>query len=1491
MILLAFVLAGSLMAGAMPVAATSEGSISGHVYRSPEGTAISAATVWLRNYPLFPNYLLTKTVVELDGSYTFSELPTGQYAVWVTTGLRASEWYDGDDGALDSCAAQAVSVTDSDTIISGIDFTLASGGHIQGVVYGPDGSTPIVGAYVVVVDYTVPDKPECFLGAGQTNMNGLYTTSGLPTGQYKVFATAIGYASQWYGNTYNYWAATAVSVTAGSFTTGKNFTLASGGSVSGTVTDDTNPIAGAMVLAYDYGMLSHMKPNVLSTAFTNPDGTYTLNGLAAGQYAIRASASNYTSEYYCNHQHNALATNPVSVTAGSNTPNINFALDLGGGTISGNVTDGTNPIGGAWVGVFDRDSMINHIMVAYDVAFTDASGNYSTVRLPAAANHYAVRVLASGRAAEWWDDKYNINDSSAVTVNDNSNTPGKNFALDVGGTISGNVSDEAAHPIPGAAVVVYAYNSLPTALVGYSVSSTDSAGNYASNGLPAGEYAVWAIAAGYDAEWWQEASAVGDADAVVVTAPGNIPDIDFSLVVLPPAAPTGFNATAVSSSRIDLSWIAGTGAQKTMVRRSGIDYPTTSDAGDEVYFNTETSTSDTGLTPNTIYYYSAWSWVEGSDIWSDTYATAQATTALAPPEAISQAQLQVMPWYRYWTDGNTVANASLEFQLDWVLMFYNNDPAQDIAHLTLSSDASGVGPITATDPTPASVVGSTYTWEFDNVPPSDGGAHWNDPSFPKTAVLSDSLKATMSPGFVSERLVDKEIFSAADNQTVTVKITPDQSYSFIMARVEPESRSGENDLVRWEVLGPCRQITNNPTANQTYTYQFTLSVTPKQGAVRFLPEVAAFRGSGQAYTPPQATNTVSVNAADTLGRTLRSTATTSQLVQAFSATAFYSPTIMYNRVSETAAPISQAWLHVGPQYRYETDNNTVNDVPLAFQRWWDIFFLNKDTTRNIAHLTLSSDATNAGPVIASYPPVTPVNGIYTWNFDNVPPTDEMTSLDDPNAQRYGWLQQDLTVTMAPGFTSTRDVDQEVFSGPGTTQTVTVTVTPTKSYAMVDAWMEPQSRAGGNALVSWEVVGPVRVRFANPNPGQTYTYDFILNVTPQVPGEVKFLPTVSVICVEQGSTSSVAYNTTSVSTQSTDNGYTLTGTATTSEIVQGFVAIKLADIRVVTYNRASALQVPVGSGVAVEDPFTGVSTTFSEVSHSGDLQVNVTDEEPAPTTGFAFLDKYYDISTEASYSGNVTITINYDEADIPAGQLEQDLRLYHWTGSAWEDVTTSVDTVNNKITGQVTSLSWFVVGVDDQPPVVTITLPDTGLGSGVYLLNQVVSATWLATDAASGVVPPDTGTIPIDTSSVGTKTLTVLAGTAVDKAGNPSAQTTAHYSVRYAFGGILQPINVNASSVFKLGSTVPVKFQLRDANGKFVTNAVATISVAKLSGLVWGDELEAVSTSAATTGNLFRSADNQYIFNLNTKPLSAGTWRITITLDDGTSPYVIISFKK
>ena len=93
-----------------------------------------------------------------------------------------------------------------------------------------------------------------------------------------------------------------------------------------------------------------------------------------------------------------------------------------------------------------------------------------------------------------------------------------------------------------------------------------------------------------------------------------------------PDAPANFVAGAINTTRIDLSWIKAAGAEKTMIRRSAAGYPVAYDEGDEVYFDTGTSAQDLGLSANVTYYYSAWSYVVGSEQWSDSYAQAVAST-------------------------------------------------------------------------------------------------------------------------------------------------------------------------------------------------------------------------------------------------------------------------------------------------------------------------------------------------------------------------------------------------------------------------------------------------------------------------------------------------------------------------------------------------------------------------------------------------------------------------------------------------------------------------------------------------------------------------------------------------------------------------------------------------------------------------------------------------------------------------------------------------
>jgi hypothetical protein len=140
--------------------------------------------------------------------------------------------------------------------------------------------------------------------------------------------------------------------------------------------------------------------------------------------------------------------------------------------------------------------------------------------------------------------------------------------------------------------------------------------------------------------------------------------------------------------------------------------------------------------------------------------------------------------------------------------------------------------------------------------------------------------------------------------------------------------------------------------------------------------------------------------------------------------------------------------------------------------------------------------------------------------------------------------------------------------------------------------------------------------------------------------------------------------------------------------------------------------------------------------------------------------------------------------------------------------------------------------------------------------------------------------------------TVTAAQPGDANHEAAASVSRTFNSFHGWSGVLQPVRPDGSSVFKLGSTVPVKFQLTGASAS-ITDLTARIYLAKVSNGVIGTEVDALPTNDADTGNTFRYDEQaaQYIFNLGTKSLSQGTWQIRIDLGDGATHVVLLSLRK
>jgi len=183
---------------------------------------------------------------------------------------------------------------------------------------------------------------------------------------------------------------------------------------------DYFPEDWCMIYAIDEGIQTAV-PLGDAVAFPGWTTSYEFRELPAGTYALKAYARNLASVLYSS----------VTVAAGgTTTKNITFTA---GGTLRGQVTDGTDPISGATVAIIETGAQ----------GVTDASGNYTIAGINTGS--YTVKVSASGFADA----------ETIVSISSGSTTP-QNFILNATvGSISGIVKDGDGNNINGATVVAY----------------------------------------------------------------------------------------------------------------------------------------------------------------------------------------------------------------------------------------------------------------------------------------------------------------------------------------------------------------------------------------------------------------------------------------------------------------------------------------------------------------------------------------------------------------------------------------------------------------------------------------------------------------------------------------------------------------------------------------------------------------------------------------------------------------------------------------------------------------------------------------------------------------------------------------------------------------------------------------------------------------------------------------------------------------------------
>jgi len=362
---------------------------------------------------------------DANGDYDITGLPTGTFFI-VTDQWNSeyiAEWWADGASVQDCNSAEPVTINTTGQEIANKSFQLELGDTISGTVTD-DAGQPIANLQITLYDSACGWNQK---GSAQTDANGDYDITGLPTGTYYIVTDQwnSAYISEWWADGASVQdcnsAGPVIINTPGQNVADKDFQLEIGATISGTVTDDTGqPIANLQVTLYDtvcgWG-------NWKGSASTNSNGEYTLVGLLPETYYIQTEtgAAGYLVEWWaaeasvqgCNN------AEPVTIdTVGQNINSKNFQLELGA-TISGRITDSTGaPVANLQVSanpqLYDCSSGgMGGILAS---ASTNNDGYYTILGLPTGSYLLdANNTYQTDYIKEWWSDTGSVQEQSLAT--------------------------------------------------------------------------------------------------------------------------------------------------------------------------------------------------------------------------------------------------------------------------------------------------------------------------------------------------------------------------------------------------------------------------------------------------------------------------------------------------------------------------------------------------------------------------------------------------------------------------------------------------------------------------------------------------------------------------------------------------------------------------------------------------------------------------------------------------------------------------------------------------------------------------------------------------------------------------------------------------------------------------------------------------------------------------------------------------------------------
>jgi len=410
---------------------------------------------------------------DASGYYTIStNAPYNQIKLYFDASGYSPEWFDNQQSF-----GMADSIATTGTLITGKNAQLdrANAALVGTVIFTPSGQL-VEGARVEILRAT----DARYVKDTTTSSNGAFTITGLISNVYKVQVIGPPVATEWYqdhpatNDPYADLAAATPVRLAAETTRTLTLEVAPTAVITGRLTDAgtgqpiSNTSSGAVRLYHSSGTLI----DPIAKAGTDASGTYTLTGIAGGQYKVWFGPSGYAPELYDDLPaddamppvRNFNAATVVTVAAGQTLSGIDAALstETDSAAITGTVTSYS---GTAMAGVIvelwaldpETGEFVNSIYTQTNAsgvyAFTDLPDNVYRVRV-GAVEHFTISIYPleiiqytetdpaiAPHAVEWFNDAYFLDAATNITLTGGTSQTGKDIQLSLGGCIAGKILD------------------------------------------------------------------------------------------------------------------------------------------------------------------------------------------------------------------------------------------------------------------------------------------------------------------------------------------------------------------------------------------------------------------------------------------------------------------------------------------------------------------------------------------------------------------------------------------------------------------------------------------------------------------------------------------------------------------------------------------------------------------------------------------------------------------------------------------------------------------------------------------------------------------------------------------------------------------------------------------------------------------------------------------------------------------------------------------